>query len=144
MHADRGEFMPSYPTSPLLFEDECSTECDLHFSDLPNSSPASESSNNLIPDNLDDNVGIRVFEPRQPFSDSDSESILGSAEQFSHIYEDSTDESVNEESRLGEVSNEQFTPVNEEALHTGSRLTKEFFTFTLICFETHTHWCGPL
>ncbi|KAF7645023.1 hypothetical protein LDENG_00211580 [Lucifuga dentata] len=58
LHADCGEFTARYPTSPLLFEDESSTECDLHFSDLPNLSPASESSNNLTPDNLDGSVGV--------------------------------------------------------------------------------------
>lgn len=91
-----------------MFEDECCAECDLHFSDLPNLSPASESSNNFIPDNLDDGVSTGVFEPRQSFIDSDSESILGSGEQVSFVYEDSTDESVNEKSRWGEVSNEKF------------------------------------
>nr|XP_033967044.1 uncharacterized protein LOC117467508 isoform X2 [Pseudochaenichthys georgianus] len=119
LQADCDEFTPSYPTSPLLFEDESSTECDFHISDLQNLSPASESSNNLIPDNFDDSDGIGVFEPRQSFTDSDSESNLGSGEHISLEYEDSIDES-----HLGEAGNVKFPQVNEEPLYTGSRLTK--------------------
>ncbi|XP_071059124.1 uncharacterized protein [Pseudochaenichthys georgianus] len=111
LQADCDEFTPSYPTSPLLFEDESSTECDFHFSDQQNLSPASESSNNLIPDNFDDSDGIGVFEPRQSFTDSDSESNLGSGEHISLEYEDSIDESVNEESHLGEAGNVKFPQI---------------------------------
>lgn len=45
----------------------------------------SESSNNFIPENLDDSVNICEFEPRQSFTDSDSESNLVSEEQFSFL-----------------------------------------------------------
>ncbi|XP_076836800.1 uncharacterized protein LOC143482340 [Brachyhypopomus gauderio] len=112
--------MSRYPTSPLLFEDECSMECDLHFSDRPNSSPLSESLSDFNPDDLDDSVGMSMLEPMQSFIESDSESILGSGEQFSPVYESSPNESVNE----GEDSNEKFPQLNEEPLYTGSRLTK--------------------
>ncbi|XP_041671964.1 uncharacterized protein LOC121528529 [Cheilinus undulatus] len=56
LQADRGEVTPRYSTSPLLFEDECSTEFDLHSSDPQHLSPTSQSSNNLIPDDLDESV----------------------------------------------------------------------------------------
>ncbi|XP_076876737.1 uncharacterized protein LOC143526043 [Brachyhypopomus gauderio] len=120
LQADCGDSMSRYPTSPLLFEDECSMECDLHFSDRPNSSPLSESLSDFNPDDLDDSVGMSMLEPMQSFIESDSESILGSGEQFSPVYESSPNESVNE----GEDSNEKFPQLNEEPLYTGSRLTK--------------------
>ncbi|XP_041638527.1 uncharacterized protein LOC121506741 [Cheilinus undulatus] len=65
LQADRGEVTPRYSTSPLLFEDECSTEFDLHSSDPQHLSPTSQSSNNLIPDDLDESVDSSVFETRQ-------------------------------------------------------------------------------
>jgi len=52
---------------------------------------------------------------------TDSESI-GSGEEFP--IEDSTENSVNEESHLGVGINESFPPVNDEPLYTGSQLTK--------------------
>ncbi|KAL6480944.1 hypothetical protein MHYP_G00090240 [Metynnis hypsauchen] len=103
LHDNCSDSTPRDRASPLFFEDESSTECDPHFNDLPNLSQ-SESSSNLNPDNLDDSVSMSVFEPRQSFTDSDSESILASGEQFSLAYEDSTDESVYE----GEFSYEKF------------------------------------
>lgn len=70
--------------------------------------------------------------------------MIGSEEEYSLLLEDSPDESVNEESHLGEVSHEQFPLENEEPLYTGSRLTQEFFTYTFIWFETQTHRHGSL
>ncbi len=111
----------------LLFEDECSTESKPHFNDEPNCSQASPNTSNCIPD---DSLG----------------SIIGSEEEYSLLFDESPDESVNEESHLGEVSHEQFPLEKEEPLYTGSRLTQaqSFFTYTFICFETWTHRHGSL
>ncbi|XP_041650190.1 clumping factor B-like [Cheilinus undulatus] len=113
LQADRGEVTPRYSTSPLLFEDECSTEFDLHSSDPQHLSPTSQSSNNLIPDDLDESVDSSVFETRQSFADSESVFVHG--EQFSSVYEDSTDESINEETHLPEFNNEEFPQCDESA-----------------------------
>lgn len=88
-----------------MFEDECSTESEPHFNDEPNCSQASPNTSNCIPD---DSLG----------------SIIGSEEEYSLLFDESPDESVNEESHLGEVSHEQFPLENEEPLYTGSRLTQ--------------------
>ncbi|XP_041942784.1 uncharacterized protein LOC121705680 isoform X1 [Alosa sapidissima] len=101
---------------------------------------------------FEDSVDLGVFEPLWQThqgqhcpqkSITDSESI-GSGEEFP--MEDSTDKSVNEESHLGVDVNERLPPVNDEPLYTGSQLTKaqSFFTYTFICFETLTYWCGPV
>lgn len=88
-----------------MFEDECSTESEPHFNDEPNCSQASPNTSNCIPD---DSLG----------------SIIGSEEEYSLLFDESPDESVNEESHLGEVSHEQFPLESEEPLYTGSRLTQ--------------------
>ncbi len=88
-----------------MFEDECSTESKPHFNDEPNCSQASPNTSNCIPD---DSLG----------------SIIGSEEEYSLLFDESPDESVNEESHLGEVSHEQFPLEKEEPLYTGSRLTQ--------------------
>ncbi len=123
-----------------MFEDECSTECDLHSIDpQQHLSPPSQSSNNLIPDDLDESVDSSVFETRQTFADSDSESVLLHGEQFSSVDENSTDESINEESHLPEFDNEEFPQVNEEPLYTGSQLTKaQSFLLILSFVLRHT------
>lgn len=84
---------------------ECSTESEPHFNDEPNCSKASPNTSKCIPDDLGDSLG----------------SIIGSEEEYSLLFEDSPDESVNEELHLGEVSHEQFPLENEEPLYTGSR-----------------------
>ncbi|XP_051809331.1 uncharacterized protein LOC110972572 [Acanthochromis polyacanthus] len=121
LHADHAEFTSIYPGSPLLSEDESSSECDLQFSALPNLNPASRSSN-LSSDKVDNSVCIDVSESRQSFRDSNSS--LSSGEQFSLMHKDSMEESVNEQSYLGDVHDENFAHVDEESLYTGSRLTK--------------------
>lgn len=101
LHADCGDYISRCPTSPLLFEDECSTESDPHFNYEPNTS-------NCIPEDLDDSLG----------------SIIGSEGEHSLLVEEIPDDSANEESHLGEVRHEHFTLENKEPLYTGSRLTQ--------------------
>ncbi|XDV26081.1 hypothetical protein PO909_029878, partial [Leuciscus waleckii] len=120
LHADCGDSIPRSPTSPLLFEDECSTESEPHFNDEPNCSQASPNTSNCI---ADDSLG----------------SIIGSEEEYSILFDESPDESVNEESLLGEVSHEQVPLENEEPLYTeNTQLTsKHLFLKELKPVEGH-------
>lgn len=68
----------------------------------------SPNTSNIIPDDLDESLGT----------------IIGSEEEYSHLFEDSPNESVNEESHFEEVSHEQFPLENREPLYSGSRLTQ--------------------
>ncbi|KAJ7993888.1 hypothetical protein DPEC_G00259370 [Dallia pectoralis] len=78
VHADCGYLIPRCPTSPLLFEDECSTESEPHFNDRPNCSQVSSNTSNCIPDDLDDSlgsiIGISISGPVTLGSSSVSES----------------------------------------------------------------------
>lgn len=77
----------------------------------------SPNTSNIIPDDLDKSLG----------------SIIGSEEGYSHLFEDSPHESVNEESHFEEVSHEQFPLENREPLYIGSRLTQAqsfFYSFS--------------
>ncbi|KAM9384827.1 uncharacterized protein KZ484_006547 isoform 2-T2 [Pholidichthys leucotaenia] len=105
LHVDCSDSVPRCLTSPLLFEDECSTESEPPFNDEPNCSQVSPNTSNYIHNDLDDSLG----------------SIIGSEEESSLLFEDSPDESVNEESHFGKVGHEL---ENEETLYTGSRLTQ--------------------
>ncbi|KAM9424777.1 uncharacterized protein KZ484_004654 [Pholidichthys leucotaenia] len=105
LHVDCSDYVPRCLTSPLLFEDECSTESEPPFNDEPNCSQMSPNTSNYIHNDLDDSLG----------------SIIGSEEESSLLFEDSPDESVNEESHFGKVGHEL---ENEETFYTGSQLTQ--------------------
>ncbi|KAM9408255.1 uncharacterized protein KZ484_025642 [Pholidichthys leucotaenia] len=89
LHVDCSDSVPRCLTSPLLFEDECSTESEPPFNDEPNCSQVSPNTSNYIHNDLDDSLG----------------SIIGSEEESSLLFEDSPDESVNEESHFGKGGN---------------------------------------
>lgn len=100
--------IPRCPTSPLLFEDECSTESEPHFNDEPNCSQVSPNTSNINPDDLNECLG----------------SIIGSEKEYPLLFGNSPNESVNTESHFEDVSHEQFPLENKEPLYTGSRLTQ--------------------
>ncbi|KAM9314853.1 uncharacterized protein KZ484_024555 [Pholidichthys leucotaenia] len=76
LHVDCSDSVPRCLTSPLLFEDECSTESEPPFNDEPNCSQVSPNTSNYIHNDSDDSLG----------------SIIGSEEESSLLFDDSPDE----------------------------------------------------